>query len=583
MGVKHFYLWYKNKFSSCVVESNNEVDVLAIDLNGLFHMCAQRIYRYGNVSAHLLYHSKIQLLPKTNLTLFRDVCEKIEYLRNAIRPRQKIVLCVDGVAGLGKMNQQRQRRFKTGATVKDVYFDPNAFTPGTKIMDHLTKYIDWYIRTMITLNPEWQTLDVIFSNEKVSGEGEHKVMQYLKGCVGIKEHVCIYGLDADLMMLGILLPHENVIIAREPEQGFIEYVNVRRFREELLKIMRWDRDYMSPDEPLFDKHCALNDFILLSFFVGNDFLPTIPTITILDGAIDIILTIYRQIGKVYGHLTHEMKTSVTGNTTGNTMGNTTATATAPLLGLNRESFSRFIQEFGAVEKEMLEKKYNSQHSFFPDPLVVKHMKLVDDKHVIDLEGYKKDYYAAKYPPRTAVNTVVEEYLHGMSWILNYYKNGIPDWTWFFPFSYGPFLTDFFPYMNNNQYRLPRFRLNDPIPQFLQLLMVLPQSSKNLVPEPLSQLMDSRSVLGHYFPDNFEIDITGKRKEWEGVVILPVMNLKAFKDEYDRLEPKLSYSDRKRNIFGKNFLYRYDPTRNNVFSSFYGNIPECPVAVQIITF
>jgi 5'-3' exonuclease len=68
-----------------------------------------------------------------------------------------------------------------------------------------------------------------------------------------------------------------------------------------------------------------------------------------------------------------------------------------------------------------------------------------------------------------------------------------------------------------------------------------------------------------------------------VVILPVMNLTAFKDEYDRLEPKLSYSDRKRNIFGKNFLYRYDPTRNNVFSSFYGNIPECPVAVQIITF
>lgn len=567
MGVKHFYLWYKNNFSSCVMESNNGVDVLAIDLNGLFHMCAQRIYRYGNVNAHLLYHSKMQLLPKTNLTLFRDVCEKIEYLRNAIRPRHKIVLCVDGVAGLGKMNQQRQRRFKTGATIKDVYFDPNAFTPGTKIMDHLTKYIDWYIRTMITLNPEWQTLEIIFSNEKVSGEGEHKIMQYLKGSVGLKEQICIYGLDADLMMLGILLPHENVMIAREPEQGFIEYVNVRHFREELLKIMRWDRDYITSDEPLFDKHSALNDFILLSFFVGNDFLPSIPTITILDGAIDIILSIYRQIGKVYGHLTYETKTA----------------SSHGQLDFNTESFSKFIQQFGAVEKDMLEKKYNLQHSFFPDPLVIKHMKLVEEKHVIDLDGYKRDYYAAKYPANTMVNTVVEEYLHGMSWILNYYKNGIPDWTWFFPFSYGPFITDFFPYMTSNQYRPPKFCLNDPIPQFLQLLMVLPQISKNLVPEPLCQLMDSKSVLGQYFPDNFEIDITGKRKEWEGVVILPVMNLKAFKNEYDLLEPKISYTDRKRNIFGKNFLYRYDPTRNNDFSSFYGNIPECPVSVHIIMF
>jgi 5'-3' exoribonuclease 1 len=563
MGVKHFYLWYKNNFSSCVEKKPDHIDTLAIDLNGLFHLCAQRLYKYGNVSAHLLYHSKIQLLPKTNLTLFREVCEKIEYLRNSIGPKKKLVLCVDGVAGLGKMNQQRQRRFKTGATLKESLFNPNAFTPGTKIMDHLTKYVDWYIRTMLTLNPEWQELDIVFSNEKVPGEGEHKIMHYLKKYANPSETICIYGLDADLMMLGILLPFDKVMIAREPEQGFIEYVNIKTFREELLGIMKWERDYLQEDEPVFIKSSAINDFILLSFLVGNDFLPTIPTITIVDGAIDNILEIYREICKVYGHLTCEIKTNNT-------------------VVFSKLAIAKFFEAFGKREKEMLEKKYNTQQSFFPDPLVIKNMKLVDQSHVIDLEGYKKDYYDVKFNEDVSVETILEDYLNGMVWVLNYYKKGIPDWTWFYPHFYGPFLTDFHDFIVE-KYTPIRFKLNEPVSPFLQLMMVLPQSSSELVPEPLCQLMDSQSVLGNYFPDCFEIDLTGKRKEWEGIVILPVMNLADFRTEYDKLEKQISFSDRKRNIFGKNFMYKYDHTKTDIFSSFYGNILECPVAVSVLFF
>ena len=38
---------------------------------------------------------------------------------------------------------------------------------------HLMKYIDWYIRMMVTQSPEWENLCVIFSSDKVPGEGEH--------------------------------------------------------------------------------------------------------------------------------------------------------------------------------------------------------------------------------------------------------------------------------------------------------------------------------------------------------------------------------------------------------------------------
>jgi len=563
MGIKHFYYWYKNNFSTCIQNKIEDVDTLAIDMNGLFHMCAQRIYKYGNSSAHLFYNSKIQLLPKTNLTLFRDVCDKIENLRNFIKPKKKIILCVDGVSGLGKMNQQRQRRFKTSITNKTNFFNPNCFTPGTKIMDHLTKYIDWYIRSMINLNPEWQNLDIILSNEKVPGEGEHKIMHYLKKYENISEKICIYGLDADLMMLGILLPHNNLWLAREPEQGFIEFIDIKQFKNELLKVIRWERDYLDNNEPVFDKNYAINDFIVLSFLVGNDFLPTIPTISILDGAIDIILEIYKENGKIYGHLTEEISNS-------------------DELIFNINSLAHFFKKLGKKEKELMEKKYNSQTPFFPDPLVIKNMKLIDQRHEINMNLYKQEYYEKKFPQNTDKKLIIKEYLNGMLWILNYYKKRIPDWLWFYPFSYGPFLEDFYDFIKN-EYQIPIFSQNEPVLPFLQLLMVLPSNNKDLLPEPLNELMDKESPLEPFFPTSFEIDLTGKRKDWEGIVILPSINLDLFKIEYAKKEKLISNSDKKRNIVGKNFIYSYDVTKTDMFSSFYGNIPECPVSVNLLYF
>jgi 5'-3' exoribonuclease 1 len=170
----------------------------------------------------------------------------------------------------------------------------------------------------------------------------------------------------------------------------------------------------------------------------------------------------------------------------------------------------------------------------------------------------------------------------MCWILNYYKNGIPDWLWYYQHYYAPFLTDFSEYLIND-YQPIEFQSNEPISPFLQLLMVLPQGSANLIPEPLDKLLNSESSLGKYFPNSFEIDLTGKRKEWEGVVILPMIKIEDFQNEYNKYEKSISFIDKKRNIIGKNFIYKYDPNKSDVFSSFYGNIYECPINISIIFF
>ena len=206
MGIKHFFSWFRNRFSDCIynlkkgetfrdireeivsdeeIEGGVEIDNLMIDMNGIFHNSAQKIYQYGN------HKPKPRLLgsrapPKgagglqKQLQVFQHICETIDSIIHIVKPKKRLILCVDGPAPLSKQSQQRQRRFLS-VTREETSFDSNCITPGTKFMDFLSKYIDWYIRkSMSTESSPWANLEVIFSNEKAPGEGEHKLINYIR-------------------------------------------------------------------------------------------------------------------------------------------------------------------------------------------------------------------------------------------------------------------------------------------------------------------------------------------------------------------------------------------------------------------
>lgn len=570
MGIKHFNIFMKKHFSQHMHKMRKgqnfedirvNVDNLMIDMNGIFHNSAQKIYEYGN------FKPKTRLLKVDNrsrtrqvrgvqlqIKLFEDVCATVEKLLNIVDPNKRLILCVDGPAPLSKQNQQRQRRFRSAMEQNEnASFNGNCITPGTSFMDYLTKYIDWYIRKRINEDPSWRKIQVIFSNEKAPGEGEHKIVNYIRYYGDYNETYCISGLDADLIMLSLGTHIPNFYILREdlydPRNEFF-CLDIGQIRAELSEILRWEEKGFK-----FDSTTAINDFILLCFMVGNDFLPHIPSIEIIEEGIELILEVYRETGSSYGHITNNVSGRV---------------QFLPIpLGI-------FLGTIGQHEKTNFENKLSRKESFFPDPLLENcAIQTPEGKWEIDINKYKSDYYEASFPNGTNEEKMCHDYLEGMQWVLSYYTRGVPNWKWYFIYNYAPCASTLAKYTNT--FVFPRYGRTVPSTPFQQLLCVLPSKSAYLIPEPLCHLLtDENSPLKRYCPDEFEIDLSGKRKEWEGVVILPMVDFNLVRECYLERVNMIDKKDIKRNARGSSFVYEYVDGLPGTFRSYYGIINNCCV-------
>lgn len=138
-----------------------------------------------------------------------------------------------GVAPRAKMNQQRSRRFKAAKEAQErqaaappaaddarPVFDSNCITPGTPFMMRLGEHLRFFIRRRMEEDPVWAALTVIFSGHEVPGEGEHKIMEHLRWARLAKAYPpntrhCMYGLDADLVMLSLVTHEPHFCLMRE--------------------------------------------------------------------------------------------------------------------------------------------------------------------------------------------------------------------------------------------------------------------------------------------------------------------------------------------------------------------------------
>jgi len=565
MGITHFFHWFKTNFNNNIKELSKgqnmkgidvEIDNFLIDLNGLFHASTQKIYQYGNHAPRdKKFRKNIRGL-KAQLMVFEDVCKTILNLVDIVNPNKRLILCTDGVAPVAKQCQQRQRRFRAAKEQHEIMsFNSNCITPGTKFMDYLSKYIDWFIRKEMNTNSAWQNLEIIFSNEKSPSEGEHKAAQYIRKYGSDFETYCFQGMDADLIMLALATQKRNFYILREdiynPSNEYF-CINIGSFREELVDKLTWEHESIP-----FNEEVAITDFVFICFMVGNDFLPHLPCISIIDGGIEVLLELYRVVGSNYGHLTCEHNNKVV---------------------FNKKSLKVYLQNIGMFEKDIFEYKLSKKESWFPEKLLSDNSSQIDEKWEVDINSYKKSYMNTKFPGNTN-QEISHEYLTGLQWVLSYYTRGVPSWEWSYKHYYAPPASILAEHVDS--YKFINFPSTRPFNPLLQLLCVLPPKSADLLPPEIRHvLVDEKSKFHKYCPDEFVIDIEGKSREWQGIVILPIIDLELIKNIYFEESKKIGEQALRLNRLGKTFRYKYDKKFSRDFNSYYGNIENSNVCTEM---
>ncbi|XP_059473888.1 5'-3' exoribonuclease 2 homolog isoform X2 [Neocloeon triangulifer] len=377
MGVPAFFRWLSRKYPSVIVDcveqqpievdgvmiypnaiepnpNNVEFDNLYLDMNGIIHPCT---------------HPENKPAPKNEEEMMIAIFECIDRLFRIVRPRKVLYMAIDGVAPRAKMNQQRSRRFRaskeTGEKIEEIarirdelrakgvqlppekqkgeHFDSNCITPGTPFMARLSECLHYYIHDRLNNDPGWQNIKVILSDANVPGEGEHKIMDFIRRQRAQPDHDpntqhVLCGADADLIMLGLATHEPNFTIIREefkPNQprpceicGQVGHevkdcagVAQQESKEDVmtvggsepnfifvrLSVLReyLEKELQMPNLPFkFDLDRAIDDWVFMCFFVGNDFLPHLPSLEIREGAIDRLVTLYKQaVYKTGGWLT----------------------------------------------------------------------------------------------------------------------------------------------------------------------------------------------------------------------------------------------------------------------------------------
>lgn len=512
MGIKYFFKWVNEHFRPYIQRKRGDIqrpfftdaDVLMLDMNSIIHNFVRAVYFPQQTR---LLRPNAQKKPNEK-DAFTEITRYVEYMVRIVNPK-KVVLCIDGPAPIAKQNQQRGRRFKSARDRSDeefTRFDTNSITPGTEFMNSLS----WYMHTWIQqkVQKEWSGIEVIFSNEKAPGEGEQKLIQYIRAHGKEDETYVVHGIDADIIMLCLATHKPKIFIIRETMMPFTnEYylLNIGAIRKELANEMRFGET--------FCERTAINDFVFLCFFIGNDFLPQIPSIEVLKGGIDRILAMYRQVGK---HLTSE---------------------TPEAVKFLPAEFCEFLTQLVPYEVEILKMKANQkelyhEHSLLDDPT---HF---DELYSTEVFGDFEEKYSL-------------DYLDGMQWVLSYYTRGVPNWEWAYRNHYSPLVVHLHRHIVEYTYKPPK--KTQPTPPFLQLMCVLPPKSFGLLPPAFQEVYVDERIRDLY-PSQFDVDIRGKKKDWEGIPLIPFVNLSTLRTIYNTRVASITEKEVKRNIVGKSMAY-----------------------------
>lgn len=670
-----------------------EIDRLYIDGNGILHGCSHNNNDDENEGDHGI----------TNEEICVNVCYYLDrVISDMVKPTELVYIALDGVAPRAKLNQQRARRYRGGdeeleLTIYEDYmthndnndkrltgkyetstekekdddedahraFHSNCITPGTEFFSIVVDHIQHWLEYKISTDPRWKDLRIIFSGPNVPGEGEHKIMSFIRnerlqeGYNPNTRHA-IMGQDADLILLGLATHEPNFCIFRErvlfnfkqrmllkadnddDGNNLDTYLHNSDFEWLHMSVLR---DYLMFELELpgtnFCLERTLDDIIFCSFLVGNDFLPHLPALDIGDEAMDLIFHVYKKERRSYWksqqirqgkdpYLTNsgslvcpqrlehfllalgsheesyyeEKKTDLSSrqekirkmdekmgwestlppgevidqkedadraryrsmmmehysSCSDNKKDIVVSDNANALLWQQQQQSQTFTPEKNDLEQGFMSRLNSLLQSSISTPASTSTSSDDKSKKAPDLDDQdiKGRYYYDKFQIRPfdkeKHRSLRKAYLEGLLWNLQYYFAGCPSWSWYYPYHYGPMLSDckdlsaIFKELEAERSKKRRDNTEDaPFRPYEQLLGCLPPSSSYLLPKPYRKLMISPdSPLKDFYPKSFMVDMNGKRWSWEATVLLPFFDAKRLQQAAKPITNELTPSELERN-------------------------------------
>lgn len=514
MGIEKFATFINTNYPSCKQrELPKNISSLFIDCNGIFHKAKERVYltemdfKSGTFKASEEKRKKLKetanyaLLEKRHI---KEIINSFEEVLRTFSPSDNLFLAPDGCANAAKMQQQKSRRYNKGVDPHQI-FDHTAISPGTDFMFKLDEAITKWVHRFEALPP-----NTIYSSHMDPGEGEHKIFQFIReGKVeNPKGNHIVYGADGDLFMLSLLSPLENIYLVKENLKQIYDINKLKSQIYEKIKFKGSTRDRV------------IQDFALLTFFIGNDFLPKMPNMASSNDSMILLQELYQKFGK---YLSNENNEIIWNN------------------------FLKFLKTWREYKNEYNYDIYTeravSDSPEFPYPELMECLvtydfdgsvidnpeigKLRDYKHQFNLKKFSQLWYDKQFRPKNPdlikmfpdkkyfakkdIINMVYLFLKTYQWVLKYYTQGfrkISD-LHFYPFFYAPMLDSVISYLAYLVKSQELDKVSDVYQKeevnftaIHQLLLILSPASIDLIPVEFRDIYTEK--LGSISPVDFQV-------------------------------------------------------------------------------
>jgi 5'-3' exonuclease len=491
------------------------------------------------LDANSIIYDAIRSTDFTSLTISQvqhivnEVIRKITNYVNDIKPNKTLMIAFDGVAPVAKLEQQRQRRFKSQYQIqinrtvyKNLKLDPfntTAITPGTVFMKELNKGIRNYFVNPSNLNLE----TIVLSLSDVAGEGEHKIFNFIRSepSKHSSEHTVIYGLDADLIMLSLNHLHicPNLYLFRETPE-FIKSVSADLEPNELYNL-----DIQTLERAICDQMCgdgAVNkskifDYIFICFFLGNDFMPHFPALNIRTGGVDKVVNAYKASVKAD-------QTIVYVNEEGKHCFHWAVLR--EFVGFLARLEEQYFLDETEIRDKMSRKYYptttpeEKMKKFESLPILSREKELKIKPHI---NGWQQRYYQhLLHMDGDVTESISQNFLEMLVWTFHYYSKGCTDWRFKYNFAYPPLLQDLYKAIPSRDGDFFESTIdaskNQPIKELTQLCYVLPRNCLYLLPFNLEKTLTDH--FDHLYVNKCTFTWAYCRYFWECHADLPPVDI-----------------------------------------------------------